>query len=100
MVKKIAMYGTYEVKEPVKQRYWKLRKDGVRQRYWKKIKQARKVLREERYEFHGTNKDLYKAYEGSENSPKGFVDISAEEFLRYTERYSLEDEWINREVKF
>ena len=35
MVKKIAVYGAYEIRVPVKQRYWIRRKDGVKQRYWK-----------------------------------------------------------------
>jgi hypothetical protein len=29
MMKKIAVYGSYEAKVPVRQRYWKLRKDGI-----------------------------------------------------------------------
>jgi hypothetical protein len=35
MVKKIAIYGRYKTKVPVKQRYWIKRKDGITQRYWK-----------------------------------------------------------------
>lgn len=100
MVKKIAMYGTYESKEPVKQRYWKRRKDGIRQRYWKKTKQTRKVITEGRYEFHGSGKDLYKAVvKALRIVPKKFVDVSAEEFLRHPERYGSEGEWVDREVE-
>jgi len=33
MTKKIAVYGSYEAKVHVKQRYWKKRKDGIKQRY-------------------------------------------------------------------
>jgi hypothetical protein len=97
VVKKIAMYGTYEAKEPVKQRYWKRRIDGIRQRYWKKTKQTRKVVREGRYEFHGSGKDLYKAVvKALKTVPKRrFVDVSAEKFLKHPERYGIEGEWID-----
>jgi hypothetical protein len=40
MPKSIAVYGNYIYQAPVKQRYWKRRRDGVKQRYWK-IKRAR-----------------------------------------------------------
>ena len=43
MVKKIAVYGSYEAKIPVKQRYWKKRIDGIRQRYWKRTKKLKKA---------------------------------------------------------
>jgi len=100
MVKKIAMYGTYEAKEPVRQRYWKRRIDGIRQRYWKKTKQTRKVVTEGRYEFHGSGKDLYKAVVKAHRTvPKKFLDVSAKEFLRHPERYGVEGEWIERTVE-
>ena len=52
MVKKIAVYGAYETKEPVRQRYWKRRKDGIKQRYWKKTTRMKKVVKKGRFEFH------------------------------------------------
>jgi len=100
LVKKIAMYGTYEAEEPVKQRYWKRRIDGVRQRYWKRTTQNKKVVREGRYEFHGTGKDLFKAVVKAQKIvPKRFVDVSAEEFLKHPERYGSEGVWVERAVE-
>jgi len=43
MVKKIAVYGSYLAKTPVKQRYWKKRADGLLQRYWKQTKRMKVV---------------------------------------------------------
>lgn len=100
MVKKIAVYGSYEAKTPVKQRFWVKRKDGFRQRYWKKTKRTKTVEMSGRYEFHGKGKDLYKAVvEATYIVPKGFVDVSAEEFLKRPEKYGFEGEWIEKEVE-
>lgn len=99
MVKKIAVYGSYEAKVPFKQRYWKRRCDGVKQRYWKKTKRTKKAVMSGRYEFHGDGKDLYKAVrKAHEIVPKGFVDVSAEKFLGHPEKYGFEGMWIEREV--
>lgn len=98
--KKIAVYGSYKVKVPVKQRYWKKRKDGIRQRYWIKTKRMKTVEMSGRYEFYGKGKDLYKAVvKAHQFMPKGFVDVSAEKFLKYPERYGSEGEWIEREIE-
>jgi hypothetical protein len=100
MVKKIAVYGSYEAKTPVKQRYWVKRKDGIRQRYWKKTTRTKTVEKTGRYEFSGKGKDLYKAViEAHRIVPKGFVDVSAEEFLKHPEKYGSEGEWTDREIK-
>jgi len=100
MVKKIAVYGTYEAKVPVKQRYWKRRRDGIKQRYWKKTTRLKKVTMSRRYEFYGKGKDLYKAIvKAHQLMPKGFVDVSAREFLEHPERYGHEGSWIDREVE-
>ena len=100
-MKKIAMYGTYETKELVKRRFWKLRIDGVRQRYWKKTTDTRKVIKGGRYEFHGSGKDLYSAVlKALRFVPKNqFVDVSADEFLKHPERYGSEGRWIERAVE-
>lgn len=99
MTKKIAVYGSYEAKVPVKQRYWKRRRDGIKQRYWKKTKRMKKAAMSGRYEFHGKGKDLYKAVvKAHQLMPRGFVDVSAEEFLENPERYGFEGSWIAREV--
>ena len=100
MIKKIAVYGSYEARVPSKQRYWIRRKDGVRQRYWKRTGRKKTVEGKGRYEFHGKGKDLYKAVmKAHQIVPKGYVDISAEEFLRHPEKYGLEGSWIDREIK-
>ncbi|MFX0200389.1 MAG: hypothetical protein ACFFCW_30085 [Candidatus Hodarchaeota archaeon] len=99
MVKKIAVYGAYETKEPVRQRYWKKRKDGIKQRYWKKTSRMKKVVRKGRYEFHGTGKDLYRAViEAQELMPKGYIDVSAEEFLERPEDFGVKGSWIESYV--
>jgi hypothetical protein len=100
MVKKIAVYGSYEAKVPSKQRYWIKRKDGIRQRYWRKTRRTKTVEMKGRYEFSGKGKDLYKAVvEAHRIMPKGFVDVSAEEFLKHPEKYGSEGEWLDREIK-
>ena len=100
MVKKIAVYGSYVAKIPVRQRYWKKRKDGVRQRYWKQTKRKKTVEDSGRYEFHGTGKDLYKAVVKAHRIvPKGFVTVSAEKFVEQPEQYGFPGEWIDREVE-
>ena len=100
MVKKIAVYGRYEAKVPVRQRYWIRRKDGIRQRYWKKTRRMKTVEMEGRYEFYGKSKDLYKAViKAHQFMPRGFVTVSAERFLRNPRRYGLEGEWVEKEVE-
>ncbi len=100
MSKKIAVYGTYEVKVPVKQRFWVKRKDGFRQRYWKKTKGTKKATKKGRYEFEGTGKDLYKAVAKAQSiMPKGFVDVPAEEFLKPPEDYWEEGSWVEKDVE-
>ena len=99
MTKKIAMYGHYLAKVPVKQRYWKRRIDGIKQRYWKITKRMKKVLMSGRYEFYGKGKDLYKAIlKALRIMPKGFVDVSAEMFLRDPMKYGYEGKWLDREI--
>lgn len=100
MVKKIAVYGSFEAKILVKQRYWKRRKDGVKQRYWKKTTRTKKAVESGRYEFHGKSKDLYKAVVLAHRLvPKGFIDVSAKKFLEQPDEYGFEGGWIDREVK-
>lgn len=99
MVKKIAVYGSYEAKVPFKQRYWKKRKDGIRQRYWKLTARKKTVERKGRYEFSGKGKDLYKAVAKAQSiMPKGYVDVSAVEFLMNPEKYGSEGSWIAKDV--
>lgn len=101
MSKKIAVYGSYEAKVPVKQRYWKRRRDGIKQRYWK-IKHGvfKKAEFSGRYEFHGKGKDLYKAVvKAHEIMPKGFVDVPAEKYLNNPEKYGQEGIWIDKKVE-
>ena len=52
-----------------------------------------------RYEFYGKGRNLYKAILKALNIvPKGFVDVSAEKFLRDPMKYGYEGKWIDREV--
>lgn len=109
MAKKIAVYGTYEAKIPVRQRYWKWiyhRKGSkagqkwYKRRVWKKTTRMKKAVMSGRYEFHGRGRALYKAVVKAHRlMPKGFVDVSAEEYLKHPERYGSEGSWIDREVE-
>jgi len=96
-----AVYGAYETRIPVKQRYWKLRKDGWKQRYWIRTKRMKRVVSTSgRFEFHGKGKDLYKAVmKATRYIPKGFVDVSAVEFVEHPEEYGVEGEWVEWEVE-
>ena len=99
MVKKIAVYGSYKAKVASKQRYWIKRRDGIRQRYWKRTGRKKTVEMKGRYEFYGKGRDLYKAVMKAHHvMPKGYVDVSAEEFLRHPEKYGFEGFWIERDV--
>ena len=100
MVKKIAIYGAHETWVPVIQRYWKRRKDGWKQRYWIKTKRMKSVVSTSgRFEFHGKGKDLYKAVmKATHYTPKGFVDVSAEEFVEHPEDYGFKGKWVDWEV--
>jgi hypothetical protein len=100
MAKKIAVYGTFEANVPVKQYYWIKGEDGVRRRVLKTTKRLKKVTASGRYEFQGSGKTLYEAVVKAHHvMPKGFINVSAEEFLRNPEKYGYEGSWIDREVK-
>jgi len=100
MVRRIAVYGTYHAKVPVRQRFWKSRRDGAKQRYWKKTTRTKKALMSGRYEFSGSGKALYKAVvKALHIVPRGFVQVSAEDFLRNPLKYGFEGVWIEREVE-
>jgi hypothetical protein len=100
MVREIAVYGTYEARVPVRQRFWKLRNDGVRQRYWKNTTRTKKAVMKGRYEFSGSGKDLYKAVvEAHDTVPKGYVRVSADKFVKNPDKYGYEGTWIDREVQ-
>jgi uncharacterized 2Fe-2S/4Fe-4S cluster protein (DUF4445 family) len=100
LVKKIAVYGSYEAKVPVRQHYWIKGEDGVKRRVLKTTKRLKKVIAKGRYEFQGKGRDLYRAViKAHRIMPKGYVDISAEEFLRHPEEYGYEGSWIDREIE-
>lgn len=100
LVKKIAVYGSYEASVPVRQRYWQVRVDGVRQRYWHKTERTKRQVMSGRYEFSGEGKELRQAVaKAVKRPPKGFIDVEAKKFLRDPERYGYEGEWIEREVR-
>ena len=74
-------------------------RQGYKKRVWKTTKSTKTVAMDGRYEFHGTGRDLYKAILKAVNIvPKGFIDVSAEEFLKHPERYSFEGEWVDRVI--
>lgn len=99
-VKRIAVYGSYKAKVPSKQRYWKRRRDGVLQRYWKTTERKRSVEAKGRYEFEGSGKELYQAVRKAQKvMPKGFVTVSAKEFLQHPEKYGHSGSWIERDVE-
>ena len=99
MTKKIAIYGSYEAKVPVRQRFWKKRSDGIKQRYWKKTTRTKAELVKGRYEFSGTGKDLYKAIVQAQNIvPKGYVDVSAEKFLSNPIKYGYGGVWVDKDI--
>jgi len=92
MVKRIAVYGSYEAWVPVYQRYWKHRRDCIRQRYWKKTKRMKKVA--------GKGRDLYRAVVlAHKYVPKDYVTVSAEKFIKHPESYGFLGEWVEREVE-
>jgi hypothetical protein len=103
MSDKISRYGTYKTKMPVtyKQRFWKKRKDGVKQRYWKKVTRTQKKISTwGRFEIHGKGRDLYKALVVAHRVvPKGFIDVSAEDFLENPYEYGYEGEWIESTIE-
>ena len=100
MVKRIAVYGSFEVQVPVRQRYWIKRQDGIRQRYWKTTKKTKMAESKGRYEFEGKGRDLYKAVILAHTVvPQGYVKVDAEKFLESPEDYSSEGVWIKKEIE-
>jgi len=109
VTKKIAVYGTYEAKIPVRQRYrkWIYHRKGpkagqkwYKRRVWKKTTRTKKVVMSGRYEFHGKGRDLYRAIvKALTIVPKGYIIVSAEKFLLRPMKYGYEGKWIDREVE-
>ena len=103
MVKRISVYGKYyaDAMVWVKQRYWHRRKDGIKQRYWHKIERTKRVIKEGRFDFSGSGKDLYRAVKLSRHRiATGYVDVPADEFLRNPDKYSNYGEWLDWEVGY
>lgn len=99
MVKKVAMYGVYNIRVPVRQRVWMKRKDGVRQRYWKTTRRLKTVRGTGRYEFYGKPKELALAIRKAYRFlPRKFVTVSAMKFVRHPEKYGFEGKWLERTV--
>jgi hypothetical protein len=99
-LKKIAIYGSYVAKVPVRQRYWIKRADGVFQRYWKQTKRMRAADMSGRYEFWGKGKNLYQAVVNAHRYvPKRFVNVSAEKFVEHPEHYGYQGKWIERQIE-
>jgi hypothetical protein len=114
----VHVYGEFQTKERVRQRYYKKirkrvlkrRKDGVkqhywinvRQRFWKVTKRTKKVVREGRFNFSGKGRDLWEAVRAAKHHvPKGkrgakrvYIDAPAKEFLENPDKFSEEGDWI------
>jgi hypothetical protein len=100
MVKKIAVYSSYEAKVPVKQHYWIKSEDGFKRRVLKTTRRLKKVTDSGRYEFSGKGRDLCRAVTRAHYiMPKDYIDVSADEFLKHPEEYGYEGSWIDREVE-
>ncbi len=100
VVRRIAVYGSFETEVPVRQRYWIKRKDGIRQRYWKNTKRTKTAEAKGRYEFSGKGKDLYRAVILAHHvMPKGYVTVDAKKFLENPEDYSSEGAWLVKEIE-
>ena len=109
MLKKIAIYGSYITKVPVRQRFlkWiyhrkgpKAGKKWYKRRVWKITKRMKKALKSGRYEFYGKGRDLYRAIlKALTIVPKGYIIVSAEKFLSRPMIYGYEGKWIDREVE-
>ena len=100
MTKSIAVYGSFRAKVPVKQRFWKKRKDGIRQRYWKKTRRKKAVEASGRYEFTGKGKDLYRAVIIAQKVvPKGYVRVPAKKFVERPHDYGFDGVWIEQDVE-
>lgn len=100
MVKEIAVYGSYEARVHIKQRYWIKRIDGIRQRYWEKTARTKAVDKSGRFEFSGSGEELYEAVVLAHRYvPDGFVSVSAREFIENPEEYGSEGDWIEKDVE-
>jgi hypothetical protein len=100
MSRRIAVYGSYEAKVPLRQRFWKKRRDGIRQRYWKTTKRFKTRIVKGRYEFYGQGNELYQAvFKAIHIVPKGFIEVSAQDILKNPYKYGFEGKWIDRKVE-
>lgn len=111
MVKSVALYGTFEKKVRVRQRYWKWvyhRKGSkagqkwYKRRVWKYPKgRTKKVVVKGRFEFYGSGKALYQAIKMATNyvPKKKTVSVSAQDFIKYPLEYGDYGTWIEYDVE-
>jgi hypothetical protein len=111
LVKSVAVYGTFEKKVRVRQRYWKWvyhrtgSKAGqkwYKRRVWKYPKGRYKTVKVRgRYEFYGSGKELYQAIRKAiYYVPKRkTVSVNAEDFVRYPLEYGDYGTWIEYDVE-
>ena len=100
VARSIAVYGFFRAMVPVRQRFWKKRKDGIRQRYWKKTKRKKAIIASGRYEFTGKGRDLYRAVIVAQKVvPKGYVRVSADKFVEKPYDYGFDGVWIEKDVE-
>ena len=112
-MKELAVYGPFMVYREVshRQRYWKwvYHRTGpkagekwYKRRVWKTVTRMRAVSGKGRFELHGTGRELMRAIiriKYGPRVPRGYVRVSAREFLEQEEEYSEEGYWIDIEVE-
>ena len=109
MPKEVAIYGPFVSIESVtfRQRFWKWifhrtgPKAGERwykKRVWRTVTRRKEVRGKGRFELHGSGRDLLRAIidiKKTARVPKGYVRVSAEEFLRNPKKFSREGDWLD-----
>jgi len=113
VVKELATYGTFMVYREVthRQRYWKwiYHRTGplagerwYKRRVWKTVTRRRAVRGKGRYELHGTGRELMRAIIDIKyvpRVPRGYIRVSARDFLDNEDEYSEEGYWIRLEIE-
>ena len=109
MPKEVAIYGPFAIIEQVtfKQRFWKwiYHRTGpkagekwYKKRVWRTVTRRKEVRGKGRFELSGSGRDIMRAIVKIRSEglvPRGYVRVSAKEFLRNPEKYSTEGRWID-----
>ena len=113
MPKEIAIYGPFVISKQAshRQRFWKwiYHRKGpeagerwYKKRVWRTIKRVREVRGKGRFELHGTGRDLMRSIIDIKYEPlvpKGYIRVSAREFLENPDEYSMEGFWLDIEIE-